>query len=191
MTHFIYVDLTSQRIFRVSAFDHRYVPVVLDGVLGMVSVAMPELFNPNACWSKYKGVFISESEVASQDKPRLDILNTRCESLELLYKTIYLLRKPYAELLPLDQEIFNQRIQESRKLLNGELLATDSYLSIYANSMSVSLNEAAQLTLFLEKDRNELLKHTEKLKLEWEKKFLTTENPAEELLRFKTSVYLG
>ena len=191
MTHYIYIDLTSQRIFRVSAFDHRYVPAVLDGVLGMVSVAMPELFSPNACWSKYKGVFVSDREVSEQDQSRIAILNTRCEALELLYKTIYLLRKPYSEVLPLEQEIFKLRLEESKKVFNGETVDQDGYLGIYAQALAIGLKEAAQLTQFLEKDRHELLKHTEKLKLEWERKFLTSENPSQDLLLFKTSVYLG
>lgn len=191
MLKYIYVDLTTQRIFRISQYDHRYVPAILDGVLGMVSIDSPQLHDKSASWSKYKGVFISPSVISSEDKIRLEVLNARCEGLELLYRTIYLLRKPYAEALPLDSEIMNAKIQEAQKLISGQSLDANSYLESYAKALSMPIHEAAQLVLFLERDRHALLKQTENLKLEWENIFTKSEDPIQGVALFKTSVYLG
>ncbi len=189
MLNYLYVDLLSQRIFRVTFYDHRFVQPVLDGVLGMVSGANLGMSESNLSWSKYKGIYNSGEAPSILEQSRLDTLAVRCEALEMLYKIIYLLRKPYAEVSPLETEIFQLKLREAKALLAGG--AETEYLSDYARINEMDIQQAAQKMVFLEKDRLALLRQSELLKLEWERNFIRSENPKQQLDQFRTTVYLG
>lgn len=188
---YVYVDLKTQRIFRNTFFDHRFIPGVLEGVYGMVAPYSEIFESAGLSWSKYKGIHASDSTLDSVDQRRLKVLNDRCEALEFLYRTIYLLRRQLGSFLPYDEVIFNLRLKESLNYLQTQKSEDKNFLQDFANAKDLSLQEAAQMVCFLDSDRKEILRQSEALKLKWEKVFLETEEPVVEVENFKSTVYLG
>ena len=190
MLLYIYVDVLTQRIFRKVPYDHRFIPAVLDGVVGMVFPEV-QLREDNLCWSKFKTIFTAPTAPDDRTQARLSLLSERCEVLEYLYRTLYLLRRSYFEAIPLDEVIFQKRITEAQKYLSGEALETEGFLSQFAREKEMTLQEAAQLILFAEIDRDALLKVSEGLRLKWEKVFRFSENPMADFQKFKMQTYIG
>lgn len=191
MLHFIYVDTLTQRIFRAVPYDHRFVPAVLDGVLGMV-MPMPEISKDKSlCWSRFRGVFRAETEVTPADGVRLDTLSDRCESLESLYKTIYLLRKHVTGQLPYDDLIFQERLREAHLFEKSGQVCSGGYLSDFCEEKSIEFSTGAKMMFLKEQDQFYSLKQSEKIRLQWERRFLVAENPKEEFEKFKNEIYLG